>query len=53
VYYTLLALSPFFALSAYLSHRLIQEIDSKERLDGKARTKDANRLKVNRKPKKE
>jgi len=47
----MLALSPFFALSAYLSHRLIQEIDNKEKIDGKAKAKDSNRIKVNRKNK--
>jgi len=49
LYYTLLILSPLFALSAFLSYKLIQEIDKKESETKKKQLKDANRLKVTRK----
>jgi hypothetical protein len=38
-----------FALSAFLSYKLIQEIDKKESETKKKQLKDANRLKVTRK----
>lgn len=53
VYYTLLILSPFFGISAYLSYRLIQEIDQKEKSDARKQAKNLNRLKVGKKSKKE
>lgn len=52
LYYTLLLLSPFFGVSAYLSYKLIQEIDSKDKLDAKKVSRNSNRLKA-RKSKKE
>lgn len=53
IYYTLLFLSPLFALSAFLSYKLIQEIDKKEKENKKKISKDANKLKVSRKSKNE
>jgi hypothetical protein len=47
----MLILSPFFALSAFLSYKLIQEIDKKEKEQKKRSAKESNRLKVNRKNK--
>ena len=52
LYYILLILSPLFELSAYLSYRLIQEIDKKEKETKKRNLKNINKMKV-RKPKNE
>jgi hypothetical protein len=49
LYYTLLLLSPLFGISAYLSYRLIQEIDKKEKETKKRQIKNANKVKVTKK----
>ncbi len=46
-------MSPLFGLSAYLSYRLIQEIDKKEKETKRKQLKDGNKLKVSRKAKDE
>ncbi|RNA11115.1 Small integral membrane 15 [Brachionus plicatilis] len=54
LYYMLLILSPLFGLSAFLSYKLVQEIDKEEKENKKRLLKDTNKLKVQRcKPKKE
>jgi len=49
----MLCLSPFFALSAYLSYKLIQEIDQKEKMEAKRQLKASNKQKVTKKSKNE
>ncbi|CAF0731019.1 unnamed protein product [Brachionus calyciflorus] len=46
LYYTLLILSPLFGLSAFLSYKLVQEIDKQEKENKKRLQKDTNKLKV-------
>ena len=46
-------LSPLFAISAYLSYKLIQEIDKTEKGNKKKLIKDTNRLKIAKKSKNE
>jgi len=65
LYYTLMVLSPLFGLSAFLSYKLIQDIDRKERENKKklARSlrassslldaKSSNKLKLNKKKSKD
>jgi hypothetical protein len=53
LYYTLLILSPLFGLSAFLSYKLIQEIDKKEKENKKKLAKTINKNKVNKKSKKD
>jgi hypothetical protein len=48
-----LILSPLFGLSAYLSYKLIQEIDKTEKGNKKKMIKDTNRVKIVKKSKKE
>ena len=42
VYYVLLALSPFFAISAYLSWQLAKQIEAKEREKKRKMKRDLN-----------
>lgn len=42
VYYVLLALSPFFLLSAFLAYQLAKQIDAKEKEKKKRAKREAN-----------
>ena len=48
-----MVLSPLFGMSAFLSYRLIQEIDKKEKETKKRNAKNLNKLKLNKKSKNE
>ena len=48
VYYVLLCLSPFFAISAYLSWQLAKEIEQKEKVKKRQSKKEANIAKTRR-----
>ncbi len=48
VYYVLLILSPFFAVSAYLSWQLAKQIDAKEKEKKKKAKREANMAKIRR-----
>jgi predicted solute-binding protein len=48
IYYILLCLSPFFALSAYLSWQLAKQIEAKEKEKKKKARREANIAKARR-----
>lgn len=48
VYYVLLMLSPFFAISAYLSWQLAKQIEAKEKEKKRKSKRDANIAKLRR-----
>ena len=48
IYYVLLCLSPFFAMSAYLSWQLAKQIEQKEKVKKRQSRKEANIAKARR-----
>lgn len=48
IYYVLLCLSPFFAVSAYLSWQLAKQIEQKEKVKKRHSRKEANLAKARR-----